>query len=174
MRRVILYIAASLDGYIAGENGGVDWLDREAAPDEAGNGYEAFLREIDTIVMGYNTYRQVTEELSGKMGVSGKKGAEYEPLSVDVNLSNTYCFACTSFSYVLLRLTSTDSGSYSAPFSGIHPFSRREFLRDLPVSICPLAMVSISRRKASYPFPASSGAASRSSQSTPPFSPAIS
>ena len=74
MRRVILYIAASLDGYIAGENGGIDWLDREAAPDEAGNGYEAFLREIDTIVMGYNTYRQVTEELSpGKWVYAGKK-----------------------------------------------------------------------------------------------------
>ena len=74
MRRVILYIAASLDGYIAGENGGVDWLDREAAPDDAGNGYEAFLREIDTIVMGYNTYRQVTEELSpGKWVYAGKK-----------------------------------------------------------------------------------------------------
>lgn len=74
MRRVILYIAASLDGYIAGENGGIDWLDSEAAPDDAGNGYEAFLREIDTIVMGYNTYRQVTEELSpGKWVYAGKK-----------------------------------------------------------------------------------------------------
>ena len=40
-------------------------------------------------------------------------GAEYEPLSVDVNLSNTWF--CTSFSYVLLRLKGYTNPGQAAP-----------------------------------------------------------
>lgn len=72
MRRVILYIAISLDGYIADLNGGVSWLDSGADAENTEDGYEAFLQKIDTVVMGYNTYRQVAEELSpGKWVYSG-------------------------------------------------------------------------------------------------------
>lgn len=33
-RNVVVYIAASLDGYIARENGDIDWLDMVKAPKE--------------------------------------------------------------------------------------------------------------------------------------------
>lgn len=62
MRKVTLYIAMSLDGYIADARGGVDWLQEDDGGD--GGPYERFLREIDTVVMGWNTYRQVVTELS--------------------------------------------------------------------------------------------------------------
>lgn len=64
MREVTLFIATSLDGYIADSNGGVDWL---AGHDPAGpepDSYDQFIAGIDTVLMGWNTYRQVTEELS--------------------------------------------------------------------------------------------------------------
>lgn len=64
MRKVILYIAMSLDGYIADRKGNVDWL---AGQDDAGeqiDTYGAFINEVDTVVMGWNTYRQITTELS--------------------------------------------------------------------------------------------------------------
>ena len=54
-RKVILYLAMSLDGFIADKNGGVGWMDL------ANNG-EAF--EGDTVLMGMTTYRQITQELS--------------------------------------------------------------------------------------------------------------
>lgn len=56
-RKVILYIAVSLDGYIADENGGVDWL--EEAGGEGDNGYKSFFETIDTVVMGKATYNQI-------------------------------------------------------------------------------------------------------------------
>ena len=60
-RRVILMIAASLDGYIADRGGGVSWLPEG----EAESGSEtSFMGGIDTVVMGWNTYRQVVTELS--------------------------------------------------------------------------------------------------------------
>lgn len=64
MRKVVLFIAMSLDGYIADAEGRVDWLegqDREAEDEDT---YSVFAKEIDTVVMGWNTYHQVVTELS--------------------------------------------------------------------------------------------------------------
>ncbi len=55
-RKVITYISASADGYIARADGAVDWLDRSRP---TGNyGMAAFLRSIDTILWGRKTYDQ--------------------------------------------------------------------------------------------------------------------
>ena len=66
MRKTILYIAMSLDGYIAEKNGGVDWLSGHNPEENSQNSYEAFTEEIDTVIMGWNTYYQVVTELSPK------------------------------------------------------------------------------------------------------------
>jgi len=50
------YIATSLDGYVATLDGRVKWLEPY---DAARYGYEGFLRDIDTIVMGRRTFDQV-------------------------------------------------------------------------------------------------------------------
>lgn len=60
MRKVILYIAASLDNYIARPDGNVDWLDYPEfhLPDED-YGYREFYEKTDTTLMGNNTYKTV-------------------------------------------------------------------------------------------------------------------
>jgi dihydrofolate reductase len=56
-RTTVLYIAMSLDGYIADEFGEVNWLqDVEGKGD---NGYSVFYETIDTIIMGRTTYDQI-------------------------------------------------------------------------------------------------------------------
>lgn len=64
MRKVTLFIAMSLDGYIADKNGSVDWLSGQDKDAENTDTYSAFIKNIDTVVMGWNTYHQVTTELS--------------------------------------------------------------------------------------------------------------
>ena len=54
MRRLKLYTAVSLDGYIAGPNGEIDWLDVGGDLDY---GYAEFYESIDTTLMGSLTYR---------------------------------------------------------------------------------------------------------------------
>jgi len=56
-----VYIAASLDGYIAKTDGDIEWLNNpEYVPmGEGGLGYEQFISGIDTIVMGRNTFEKV-------------------------------------------------------------------------------------------------------------------
>ena len=52
-----LYIAQSLDGYIADEDGGVRWLEEAGAGGDYG--YDAFLREVGAVAMGSKTYEQI-------------------------------------------------------------------------------------------------------------------
>lgn len=64
MRKIILFIAMSLDGYIADRHGKVDWLNGQSNDYENPDVYSEFIKEIDTVLMGWNTYHQVTAELS--------------------------------------------------------------------------------------------------------------
>ena len=55
---IILYIATSLDGYIATADGQVEWLSQFESNEED-YGYATFFESIDGLVMGRTTYDQV-------------------------------------------------------------------------------------------------------------------
>lgn len=59
--KISVFISTSLDGYIAREDGGLDWL--EAAnvdvPDGEDFGFIQFMQSIDSIVIGRKTYEKV-------------------------------------------------------------------------------------------------------------------
>jgi dihydrofolate reductase len=58
--KATVYIATSLDGFIAREDGGIDWLPPiEAGDDGEDYGYHAFFASVDTLVMGRNTFELV-------------------------------------------------------------------------------------------------------------------
>lgn len=54
-RMVIVHIATSADGYIARSNGDLEWLTSRPAP-EGFYGMSAFMKSIDTKVLGRKTY----------------------------------------------------------------------------------------------------------------------
>jgi dihydrofolate reductase len=56
MRKIVLFIATSLDGFIAGKDGNVDWLFTDGD-----FGYKEFLQSIDTTLMGHNTYKYILQ-----------------------------------------------------------------------------------------------------------------
>lgn len=59
MKKIILYIAASLDGRIAEPDGGLDWLTEFPNPEKTDYGYKDLLASVDTVIMGGNTYREL-------------------------------------------------------------------------------------------------------------------
>ena len=61
--KLILYIAMSLDGYIAERDGNIKFLEETPGP-SPDVGYEEFYSSIKAIIFGGNTYRQVKYELS--------------------------------------------------------------------------------------------------------------
>jgi dihydrofolate reductase len=54
-----VYIATSLDGFIAASDGGLDWLEEIPNPEKNDFGYAEFMRGIDAIVMGRKTFEKV-------------------------------------------------------------------------------------------------------------------
>lgn len=63
-RNLIVYVASTVDGYIAGLDNNLDFLN-DANQSGEDYGYEEFMKTIDTVVLGRNTYDKVLS-----MGVS--------------------------------------------------------------------------------------------------------
>ncbi len=60
MTKIVLYIATSKDGYIADENGSVDWLPQTT--EETGGkdyGYHEFYDSVGALAIGRKTYEQI-------------------------------------------------------------------------------------------------------------------
>ena len=55
----IVFIAKSLDGYIAGKDGDLDWLHSIPNPEGVDMGYNRLMEEVDAIVMGRTTFDTV-------------------------------------------------------------------------------------------------------------------
>ena len=76
---VAAFIATSLDGYIAREDGSIDWLTRRA--EQAGDtGYDQFMASVDTVVVGRKTY-----ELARTFGFWPYEGKQVEVLSTTLD-----------------------------------------------------------------------------------------
>ena len=86
-RKIVLFIATSLDGYIACQDDSLEWLFKVAG--EGDNGYLDFYENVDAIIMGRRTYDWVIENLQEEfpyknkpcyvfsrteMGVNGRRG----------------------------------------------------------------------------------------------------
>lgn len=54
-----IFIATSIDGYIADRDGKIDWLHSIPVPENTDMGYNKFMEEIDAIIMGRNTFETV-------------------------------------------------------------------------------------------------------------------
>jgi dihydrofolate reductase len=59
--RCSVFVATSVDGFIARPGGDIEWLDRPeyAASDPKGLSYDAFIATVDGLVMGRNTFEKV-------------------------------------------------------------------------------------------------------------------
>lgn len=66
MRKIIVHIAISVDGFIARKDGSYDWLDRPRVKGDYG--LPAFWKTIDTILWGRKTYDQAVEKQGGVEG----------------------------------------------------------------------------------------------------------
>ena len=54
-----IFIATSLDGFIADDKGSVDWLNEIPQSEDAGNLFSEFMESIDALIMGRKTFETV-------------------------------------------------------------------------------------------------------------------
>ncbi len=95
-RKVILYISQSLDGFIADSKGNVDWILGNNENYDSDYGYENFIKDVDTVILGANTYKQIKNELSPDKWV-------YENLQSYV-LTNEIIEDTTNIKYVNMKI----------------------------------------------------------------------
>jgi len=70
-RKVVLFIAESLDGYIATKEDDIEWLINTEG--EGDNGYSEFYDTIDTIIMGRRTYDWIVNHEGDNFPYEGKQ-----------------------------------------------------------------------------------------------------
>ena len=84
-----VFIATSLDGFIAREDGSVDWL---PTPEDAGSedyGYHDFMNSVDALVMGRNTFELVLSFGAWPYGDKPVIVLTTQPLDIPENISKT-------------------------------------------------------------------------------------
>lgn len=62
--KIVGYIAASIDGYIADQNKELDWLTPFENIDYGKHSYPQFIETIDTVVMGRATYQWIRNKVT--------------------------------------------------------------------------------------------------------------
>ena len=84
--KISVYIATSLDGFIARTDGSLDWLDEANAtvPNDEDCGFQVFIDSVDMLVMGRKTYEQVLSFGGWPYGstpvvVLGSRAIEFPP-----------------------------------------------------------------------------------------------
>ena len=89
-----MYIATSIDGYIARNDGSIDWLDEAngLVPEGEDCGFKVFMDSVDTLVMGRKTFEQVMSFGQWPYGKTPVVVLSHDPVEIPSHLSDTvYC-----------------------------------------------------------------------------------
>jgi dihydrofolate reductase len=134
MRKIRLFIGSSLDGYIARTSGEVDWLFTDYD-----YGYAEFLAEIDTVLMGNKTYRQILG--FGEYPYKGKKGFVFSQI-LQGEKDNNVEFVGGDLKSFIDRLRPSSAGDIWLVGGAqiIHYFLKYDLLDELILSIHPIIL----------------------------------
>jgi dihydrofolate reductase len=108
MRRVIYGAACSLDGFIAAENGGIDWLHFSRDVQEY---MASFWPRIDTIVMGRKTF-QVASAASPKPRKPSTRARANSKAKNAGPLSYVFSRTLSPAEYPDVNIVATDAGDF--------------------------------------------------------------
>jgi dihydrofolate reductase len=104
--KVSVYIATSLDGYIARCDGSIDWLNEANAvvPEGEDCGFMAFMNSVDTLIMGRKTYEQVLSFGQWPYGDTPVVVLSHNSIEIPADLPDTISHSAESPSALLTRL----------------------------------------------------------------------
>jgi dihydrofolate reductase len=108
-----VYIAASLDGFIARPDGDIEWLHNSAYNLPEGEndfGYERFINTVDALVMGRHTYEKVLSFDGWPYGEKKVVVLTGRPLSIPAAPTANVSFDSGSPADIVTRLDSAGAG----------------------------------------------------------------
>ncbi len=136
--KVILYIAMSLDGYIAKDDGDISWLSIVDMPGED-YGYAAFIQDVDAIIMGRKTYEKV---LSIGSEYLHKDKAGYVLSKSKIGTENGMTFYSGDLSDLISKIKSEHSGNVFIDGGAevVHVMLAQNLIEECVISIIPIML----------------------------------
>ncbi|MBF0286784.1 MAG: dihydrofolate reductase [SAR324 cluster bacterium] len=138
-----VFIATSLDGFIARTDGSLDWLDKANANVPAGEdcGYHVFMESIDVLVMGRNTYEKVRSFGGWPYGSKPVVVLSSNTIKIPEDLSQTV--SCSSESPKALCECLTQEGAKRLYVDGgitIQRFLAENLINDFTITVIPVIL----------------------------------
>ena len=87
--KTTVFIATSVDGFIAREDGSIDWLPVEGGTAGEDYGYQNIIDSVDALVMGRNTYETVLSFGSWPYGTKPVIVLSSQKFEIPENIPNT-------------------------------------------------------------------------------------
>ncbi len=138
-----VFVATSLDGFIAREDGSFDWIDKAGAgaPADEDFGYAAFFASVDALVMGRNTFEQVLTFDKWPYGDKPLIVLTSRPLSIPTHLAKTVTSSSEAPAELLNRLSA--QGVQHVYVDGgvtIQRFLTAGLIDDLTITLIPVLL----------------------------------
>lgn len=141
--KVSVFIATSLDGFIARRDGSIDWLNEANAvvPEGEDCGFMAFMESIDILVMGRKTYEQVLSFGQWPYGDTPVVVLSHNSIEIPSHLPNTVSHSTESPSVLLKRLAANDMKHvYVDGGSTIQSFLAESLIDEITITRIPVTI----------------------------------
>lgn len=138
-----IFIATSLDGFIARRDGSIDWLDsiNQTVPAGVDGGFGNFLASVDALVMGRNTFEQVLGFNHWPYGQKPVTVMSTKPLKIPEHLKASVSKSCESPRVLLLRLE--HAGIKHVYVDGgltIQSFIKEGLINEMTITLAPVVL----------------------------------
>ncbi|MBI9044960.1 MAG: dihydrofolate reductase [Anaerolineaceae bacterium] len=134
-----VYIATSVDGFIARENGSIDWLPSGGESESEDYGYQDFMNSVDALIMGRNTYEMVLSFGDWPYGKKPVVVLSSQQLEVPERISDTVSIMCATPGEIVQQLT--EQGYQHLYIDGgktIQEFMREGLIQNLIITKIPI------------------------------------
>jgi dihydrofolate reductase len=139
MIKTTAYIAASVDGFIAREDGQLDWLPSDDTREDYG--YQALMDSIDALVMGRKTYKTVLALGAWPYADKAVFVLSHSPLAIPLSLAPTVQSLRDSPQEILQHLASKGyQHLYIDGGQTIQSFLREGLLQELIITRVPILL----------------------------------
>lgn len=138
MRKLVVYIASSVDGYIAQPNDDLSFLKRVEKEGED-YGYSEFIQTIDTIILGRTTYDWVTKNVPGHYGAKRTFVITHQEKPAEGNVT----FYSGSLTELVAQLKNEDSQKYIFCDGGasiVNQLLQHDLVDELTISLIPVLL----------------------------------
>jgi dihydrofolate reductase len=141
--KISVYIATSLDGFIARRDGSIDWLNEANAvvPEGEDCGFVAFMDSIDALIMGRKTYDQVLSFGEWPYGDTRVVVLSHRSIEIPAHLPDTVSHSAESLSVILKRLAAYEvKHVYVDGGSTIQSFLAESLIDEITITRIPVVI----------------------------------